>query len=71
MTRFSNLVPLKSQRSYLGAPDYLMGYITITELYHWEVMGLLSVLSKKSWIYIGKCVILEIFSRFDNLMKEN
>ena len=42
MTCFSNLVPLKSQRSHLGAPDYLMlGYIIMAKLYHWEVMGLL------------------------------
>ena len=47
MTRFSNLVSLKSQKSHLGAPDYLMGYIIMAELHHWEVMDLFSVLSKK------------------------
>ena len=51
MTRFSNSVLLKSQRSYLNNPGYLVGHILAEDkeviVYTWEIMDLLLVLNKR------------------------
>ena len=66
MTHFGNSVPLKSRRSHLDNPSYLVGYILAKNkeviMYTWEIMDLISI--QRKWTYIGKCITLKIFSGF-------
>ena len=51
MIHFGNLVPLETSKSCLYIPIYLVGYIVAEGnkviVYTWEIMDLLSVLSKE------------------------
>ena len=51
MTRFDNSIPLKSLRSHLDTPGYLVGYIIVENnkvaVSTWEIIDLLPVLSNK------------------------
>ena len=70
MTCFGNLVLLKSQRSHLDTPSYLVGYIIIKagRVVPLGGYGFISSTKQERWIYVGKRVNLEIFSGFDYLM---
>ena len=70
VTRFGNLVLLKSHISHLDTPGYLVGYIIIKvgRVVTLGGYGFISSTKQERWIYVCKCVNLEIFSDFDNLM---
>ena len=72
MTRFDNLVLLKSQRSHLDSPGYLLGYIIIKvgRAVPLGGYGFTSGTKQERWIYDSKCVNLEIFNGFDNWVQK-